>query len=160
MTTLKRAFLVPAVTTVLFLATAPGSQAQERSDSGNFAFVTSSSEEMALGNGQTLIRQVQSGMVFAADPASPMNQTATTCLGSSVMAAGEATVVVGHCDSVAANGDVWTAWYASDQDGGKWGFMGGTGVFEGVEGGGTFSSGAQWPDGRGINNWEATYTLR
>lgn len=160
MTTLKRAFLVPAVATVFLLITAPGSQAQERSDSGNFTFGITSSEEMALGNGQTLIRTVQSGMVFAADPASPMNQTATTCSGSSVMAAGEAIVGVGYCDSVDQDGDVWTAWYASDQSGGNWGFMSGTGKFEGVEGGGTFGSVAQWPDGRGINSWEATYTLR
>jgi hypothetical protein len=38
--------------------------------------------------------------------------------------------------------------------------MGGTGKFEGIEGGGTFSAEAQWADGRGINSWEGTYTLR
>ena len=119
------------------------------------------SEEMPLGDGHVLMRVVQSGMVFADDPASAIDRTATTCTGSTVMdATGRATVVSGHCDGVDANGDVWTAWYGGDEDGGDWGFMGGTGKFEGIEGRGTFSAEVQWADGRGINSWEVTYTLR
>lgn len=153
-------FLVPVVATALFLTLATGSLAQERSDSGSFSFVTTSSDEMDLGNGQTLMRLVQSGMVFADDPASPLNQSATTCSGSSITKADGSAVVAGHCDAVDADGDVWTLWYSANQDGGTWGYMGGTGKFEGIEGGGTFSTGSAWADGRGINNWEGTYTLR
>jgi hypothetical protein len=161
MATRGRTFLISAGAAVLFLALAPGSQAQERSDSGDFSFVTASSEEMPLGDGQVLMRVVQSGMVFADDPASPLDRSATTCSGSTVMGVpAQATVVSGHCDMVDADGDVWTAWYAGNQDGGDWGFMGGTGKFEGVEGDGTFSAGVQWADGRGINSWKVTYTLR
>ncbi len=160
METLGRTFLVSAGAAVLFLALAPGSSAQERSDSGDFAFVTASSEEMPLSQGHVLMRVVQSGVVFADDPASPMDRTATTCTGSMVMdATGQATVVSGHCDGVNADGDVWTAWYAGNQDGGAWGFMGGTGKFEGIEGRGTFSAEVQWSDGRGINSWKVTYTV-
>jgi hypothetical protein len=38
--------------------------------------------------------------------------------------------------------------------------MSGTGKFEEIKGSGTFSAEAQWSDGRGINSWEGTYTLR
>ena len=75
-------------------------------------------------------------------------------------ATGRGTVVSGHCDGVDADGDVWTIWYGGDEDGGDWGYMGGTGKFEGIEGGGTFSAESQWSDGRGINSWEGKYTLR
>ena len=122
--------------------------------------MTAYSEEMPLSQGHVLMRVVQSGVVFADDPASPIDRTATTCTGSMVMdATGQATVVSGHCDGVNADGDVWTAWYAGNQDGGAWGFMGGTGKFEGIEGRGTFSAEVQWSDGRGINSWKVTYTV-
>jgi hypothetical protein len=160
MATPGRTFPISAGTAVLFLALASGSQAQERSDSGDFSFVTASSEEMPLGDGQALTRVIQSGMVFADDPASLLDRSATTCSGSMVMdASGRATVVSGHCDAVDGDGDVWTLWYSGNQDGGDWGYMGGTGKFEGIEGGGTFSAEVQWGDGRGINSWEGTYTL-
>jgi hypothetical protein len=146
---------------VLFLALAPRSPAQERSHSGDFAFSTTASEEMSLSEGHVLMRVVQSGVVVADDSVSPIDRTATTCTGSMVVdATGRATVVSGHCDGVDADGDVWTIWYAGNQDGGDWGYMGGTGKFEGIEGGGTFSAEVQWPDGRGVNSWEGTYTLR
>ncbi len=155
-----RTFLILAGTMVLLLSLTTGSPAQERSHSGDFAFMTTASEEMPLSDGQVLMRVVQSGMVFADDPASPIDRTATTCTGSTVMdATGRATVVSGHCDGVDADGDVWTIWYGGDEDGGDWGYMGGTGKFEGIEGGGTFSAESQWSDGRGINSWEGTYTL-
>ena len=155
-----RTFLILAGTMVLLLSLTTGSPAQERSHSGDFAFMTTASEEMPLSDGQVLMRVVQSGMVFADDPASPIDRTATTCTGSTVMdATGRATVVSGHCDGVDADGDVWTIWYGGDEDGGDWGYMGGTGKFEGIKGGGTFSAESQWADGRGINSWEGKYTL-
>ncbi len=161
MATHGRTFLIAAGAAVLFLAVAPGSPAQERSDSGDFAFMTTSSEEMPLTDGHVLMRVVQSGMVFADDSSSPLNRSATTCSASMVLdASTEAIVVSGHCDAVDADGDVWTIWYAGDQQGGDWGYMGGTGKFEGIKGGGTFSAESEWSDGRGINSWEGKYTLR
>jgi hypothetical protein len=161
MATRGKTFLIASGAAVLFLAGATGSPAQERSHSGDFAFTTTSSEEMPLSDGNVLMRVVQSGMVFADDSISPLDRSATTCSGSMVMdASARATVVSGHCDGVDADGDVWTIWYGGDEDGGDWGYMGGTGKFEGIEGGGTFSAESQWSDGRGINSWEGTYTLR
>ena len=161
MATRGRTFFISAGAAVLFLALATGSPAQEQSHSGSFAFTTTSSDEMPLSDGQVLVRVVQTGLVLADDPTSPIDRTATLCTGSTVMdASGMATVISGVCDGVDADGSVWTAWYGGDQQGGAWGYMGGTGKFEGIKGGGTFSAEVQWSDGRGINSWEGTYTLR
>jgi hypothetical protein len=156
----RRTFITWAGAAVLFLALATGSPAQEQSHSGDFAFVTTSSEEMSLNDGTVLTRVVQSGVVIADDSSSPIDRTATTCTGSTVMdASGSATVISGHCDGVDGDGDVWTIWYGGNQDGGDWGYMGGTGKFDGIKGRGTFSAESQWADGRGINSWEGKYTL-
>ena len=160
MTTRRRTFLICAGAAVLFLTLAPGSAAQESSDSGSFSFSTTSSEEMPLSDGIVLMRVVQAGMVLADDPASPLNRSATTCSGSTVInTATQTAATAGYCDMVDVDGDVWTAWYQGDQDGGVWGFLVGTGKFEGVRGEGTFRAGEGWADGRGINYWEVTYSL-
>ncbi|MFQ5528807.1 MAG: hypothetical protein ACE5FP_00510 [Gemmatimonadota bacterium] len=158
MTTCRRTSLTSAGAAVLFLVLAPGAEAQERSDSGSFSFSVASSEQMPLSDATVLMRVVQSGMVLTADPDSPLNRSATTCSGSTVASA-ETASIAGYCDMVDVDGDVWTAWYRGDQDGGVWGFLVGTGKFEGVQGEGTFRAGEVWADGRGINYWDATYTL-
>ena len=159
-TTRKKIYLISAGAAVLYLALAPGSAAQENSDSGSFSFSTASSEEMPLSEGIVLMRVVSSGMILADDPASPLNRSATTCSGSTVInAATQTAATAGYCDMVNADGDVWTAWYEGDQDGGVWGFLVGTGKFEGVQGEDMYRVGDGWADGRGINYWEVTYTL-
>jgi len=159
-TSRRRTFLVSAGAAVLFLTLAPGSEAQERSDSGSFSFSTTSSEEMPLNDGTVLLRVVQSGMVLADDPASPLNRSATTCSSTTVIdTATQAAVTAGYCDPVDVDGDMWSIWYKADVDGGTWGFLVGTGKFEGIQGEGTFWAGEAWADGRGINYWEVTYTL-
>ena len=160
MTTRRRISIISAGAAILFLTLAPGSEAQERSDSGVFTYSTASSDEMSVSDGTVLMRLVQSGMIIADDPASPLNRSATTCSGSSVVnTSTQAAAVAGYCDMVDVDGDVWTAWYSGDQDGGVWGFLVGTGKFEGIQGEGTYSAGVQWADGRGINSWAVTYTV-
>jgi len=155
----SRTFYISAGAAVLFLTLASGSAAQERSDSGSFSFSITSSEEMPLSDGTSLIRAVQSGIVTANDPASPLGPSAGTCSGSTVESESLIVAVAGHCDFVDMDGDVWTAWYKADEDGGAWGFLAGTGKFNGIHGEGTFRGGEGWSDGRGINYWDVTYTL-
>lgn len=147
----------------LLLATvlAPDAFGQgEVSVKGKFTF-SASSESVSLPDGRTLQRAVSNGFLLTDDPNSPLNQNAATCIGTTVMSAtGEPVVGSGHCDAVDNDGDVWTLWWRNDAKGGPWGMMNGTGKFEGMEGGGTWAIGPQWPDGRGINTWEGTYTTR
>lgn len=130
------------------------------SDKGEYVFVTSL-ETISLPGGQTLQRSVQDGFVLADNPDSPLHQSAMTCTGGTVMSAsGQPGIGYGHCDAIDKGGDVWTLWFRNDGNGGPWGYISGTGKFQGVEGGGTWTQGPQWPDGRGINSWESSYTLK
>ena len=129
------------------------------SDKGEYAFTTSL-ETVSLPGGQTLQRTVQDGFVLADNPDSPLHQSATTCTGGTVVSAsGQPGIGYGHCDAIDMDGDVWTLWFRNDGRGGPWGLINGTGKFQDIEGGGTWTQGPQWPDGRGINNWEGSYTL-
>lgn len=160
MTTRRRILIISTGAAILFLTLAPRSMAQERSASGVFTYTTASSDEMLLSDDAGLMRVVQSGIIMTDDPASALNRSATTCSGSSVInASTQAAAIAGYCDMVDVDGDVWTAWYSGDQDGGVWGFLVGTGKFEGVKGEGTWRAGEAWADGRGINSWAVTYTL-
>lgn len=132
----------------------------ELSAKGKFTFATSS-ESVSLPGGRTLQRAVSNGIILTDDPSSPLNESAATCIGATIVSAsGEPGVGSGHCEAIDKDGDVWMLWYRNDADGGPWGMMNGTGKFEGIEGGGTWAIGPQWPDGRGINTWEATYTMK
>ncbi|CAN5159695.1 hypothetical protein BH18GEM1_BH18GEM1_13120 [soil metagenome] len=126
---------------------------------GKFTF-SASSESVSLPGGRTLQRTVSNGIILTDDPSSPLNESATTCTGGTVVSASsEPGAGSGYCDAIDKDGDVWTLWWRNDAHGGPWGYISGTGKFEGIEGGGTWAEGPQWPDGRGINTWEASYTL-
>ena len=155
----KRSTVVLSGMVALLLGFASESAAQTSAE-GVFTFATTWSEEMPLGDGTTLVRQVNSGHVIADDPDSPLGPAATTCVGSNLMGADGVPITVnGHCDMVDGDGDTWTAWFSGNAEGGAWGFMGSTGKFEGIEGRGTFQPGLAWADGRGINNWQVEYTM-
>lgn len=161
MTVCMRSFV--ALATVTLVAALPVTDVFGQgsvSDKGQYTFVTSV-ESVSLPGGQTLQRAVQNGLVLADNPESPLHESATTCSGGAVVSAsGEPGIGYGHCDAIDKDGDIWTLWFRNDGSGGPWGYINGTGKFQGIEGGGTWTAGPQWPDGRGINNWEGTYTLK
>jgi hypothetical protein len=155
----KRTVVLFSGMLALFVVFASESTAQT-ADQGVFTFTTTWSEEMPLGDGTTLVRQTQSGMIMTSDADSPLNRAATTCIGSILMDAdGVPTAASGHCDMVDIDGDVWTAWWSGGAEGGDWGFMASTGKFDGIQGSGKYWPGVAWADGRGINNWTVDYTM-
>jgi hypothetical protein len=145
---------------LLVTAHVPGAFGQEQvSAKGKFTF-SASSESVSLPGGRTLQRAVSNGFILTDDPSSPLDQSAATCYGATIVSAsGEPGAGSGHCEAIDKDGDVWMLWFRNDAHGGPWGYINGTGKFEGIEGGGTWAEGPQWPDGRGINTWETTYTL-
>lgn len=161
MTVFRWTLVTLAALTLLLALTAADASAQASvSDSGEYAFVTTM-ETVSLPGGQTLQRTVQDGFVLADNAESPLHQSATTCTGGTIVSgSGEPGIGYGHCDAIDKDGDVWTLWFRNDGSGGPWGYINGTGKFQGIEGGGTWTVGPQWPDGRGINNWEGSYTLK
>ncbi len=98
----------------------------------------------------------------AADPANPLNLASMTCSGVAVLGAdGAETRSAGTCDSVDADGDMAFYWWRHDGSGtGSWGFLGGTGKWTGVEGGGTYKPAYTWIDGRMGNTWEGSWKTK
>lgn len=160
MTLRTQVLIVLAEAALLVTVLAPEAFGQgEVSVKGKFTFAASI-ESISLPGGSTLQRNVSNGFLLTDDP-SPLDQNAATCTGGGVVSAsGEPGVGSGYCDAIDKDGDMWSLWWRNDAQGGPWGIMNGTGKFEGIEGGGTWAVGPAWPDGRGINTWEGTYTLR
>jgi hypothetical protein len=141
---------------------APALSAQEVKGSGINMFVPKIVESFTLADGTTVNRTTFTGFITADDPLNPLRQASMTCSGTAVVAKdGKPIRSAGTCDSVDAQGDVAFYWWRSDdKSGGRWGFMGGTGKWITVEGGGTYEPNAGWKDGRQGNNWKGTWKTK
>ncbi|MGA7992344.1 MAG: hypothetical protein WCC53_12975 [Thermoanaerobaculia bacterium] len=145
----------------LALATAPLS-AQEVKASGTNMFVNKVNESFSLADGSTASRVSSTGFIASDDPSNPLRLASMTCTGTSITAKdGKPVRGAGTCDSVDGQGDVAFYWWRTDEkNGGRWGFLGGTGKWANVEGGGTYEPTFQWKDGRTGNNWKGTWKTK
>ena len=132
--------------------------AQEIKASGDNMFVPEVVETFTLTDGTTVNRMSFKGFITADDPSNPLRRASMTCTGSAVVAKdGKPVRSAGTCDTVDADGDVAFYWWRADGTAGRWGFMGGTGKWITVEGGGTYEPTAGWKDGRQGNKWKGTW---
>jgi hypothetical protein len=114
-----------------------------------------------LADGRTVTRQVLSGTAMNDDPDTPLSKASQDCMFTTVTAAdGRSFSSGGYCDGMDADGDVYWAYGHASEKGGKWYYLGGTGKFEGLTGGGTYELALQWPDGKVLATWEGTGTLK
>ena len=158
MKTTLRTALVAAVATLLLVAP---SGAQERQDGGSFAGVPEASESYKLADGSTVDPSPSEGFLVTDDASSPLHLVDMGCTGSSVVSSdGNSSSGGGHCVIVDQGGDVIWAWWLGDQDGGTWGFMGGTGKFAGAQGDGTWTNDREFPSGKFINKWKMTWRVK
>jgi hypothetical protein len=137
---------------------APAVSAQEMKASGDNMFVPEVVETFTLTDGTTVNRMSFKGFITADDPSNPLRRASMTCSGTAVVAKdGKPIRSAGTCDSVDAEGDLAFYWWRADGTAGRWGFMGGTGKWITVEGGGTYEPTAGWKDGRQGNKWKGTW---
>jgi len=157
----RRFVTVVVVCTALFLVASPVS-AQEVKGSGMNMFAPKVVETFSLPDGTTANRMSFSGFITADDPSNPLRLASMTCTGTSVTTKdGKPVRSAGTCDSVDAQGDVAFYWWRADErNGGRWGFLGGTGKWANVEGGGTYEPTHQWKDGRQGNSWKGTWKTK
>ena len=135
--------------------------AAEMSGSGQNMFAPKIVESFQLPNGMMANRTLLKGFMTSDDPASPLALASMTCSGVTIVdKEGSQLSGAGTCDSVDKDGDVAFYWWRSKESSGKWGFLGGTGKWDGVEGGGTYESAYAWADGRFGNNWKGTWTMK
>ena len=101
------------------------------------------------------------GIILTDDPANPLNLSAHDCIGGGLFGpAGDANDGAGYCDGIDKDGDVFFLWYRNDGDDRTWEFLGGTGKFDGVMGGGVTSVIGGTPDGRVVLRWDGTWTMK
>lgn len=159
----KRSFAALGIVCVgLSLVAAPLSAQEVKATGSNMFGVPKVVETFTLADGSTVNRVQQSGFLTADDPANPLRQASMTCAGTVVVAKdGKPIRSAGSCDTVDSQGDVAFYWWRADEkSGGRWGFLGGTGKWTNVEGGGTYEPTAGWKDGRQGNNWKGTWKTK
>jgi hypothetical protein len=156
----KRRFLLALFVAGLMLSVSvPAVRAQENSGSGQVMLVPRPAQSTTMPDGRVLQIVGVDGFVTGDQADNPFAPATQSCAGTVVVAAdGSGAEAHGYCDGVDTEGDVWWIWWSETPAGGKWGIIGGTGKFTGMEGGGTTNRVAEWPDGRYIVRWEGTWS--
>ena len=151
-----------AAAALMSLATVSSAAAQQQLSGGGYAYFIRDASPMELPDGRSVIRYTDRGFLSADDPNNPFHRVNFDCSGTVAMAAGgESGVMGGTCNGLDSDGDVYTLWWkGEDLTDGTWGFMNGSGKWEGIEGGGTFSTGLTWDDGKVINRWDGEWTMK
>jgi hypothetical protein len=158
----QKRFVVLILALACSLFSVGGLAAQEVKASGANMFVPEIVETFTLSDGTKVNRTKSNGFIVADDPSNPLRQASMTCTGTMVESKdGKPIRSAGTCDTVDAQGDVAFYWWRYDEkNGGKWGFLGGTGKWTAVEGGGTWEPTPGFKDGRQSNNWKGTWKAK
>jgi hypothetical protein len=149
-----------AICAMIFTFLAAPATAGDEKGSGTVTYGPAEVENAWLPDGSMLQRSHIKGIVLADDPSNSIHLASQDCFGTTVIAEGGAAVGNGYCDAVDADGDRWWIWWHNGSDGNTWGFMGGTGKYEGITGGGTTKSLAQMADGRAAITWDGHWTMK
>ena len=151
-------FLLTLALALLVLA--PATTAQEMQVEGYGVYVPGDTDDIALADGGTLSSGRLRGVLIEEDMGSPLHLISQTCAATDVFGSDASHVQsVGGCTAVDADGDLYYVSFHNTPEGGMWRFIGGTGKFAGVEGGGTTENVAFGPDGRVTIRYEGTMTL-
>lgn len=155
-------FLVSAVATLALAGLlTPAAVAGETTARGTVTYIGKPLDATALGGNGVVSRVHMKGVVIADDANSPLHLSSQDCYGSTVVdGTGEPKGGAGSCDGVDRDGDVWWIWWRNAPDSRTWGFIGGTGKWQGVTGGGTTGVLAAMPDGRTTISWLGKWTMK
>jgi len=147
------------VTMIVVVVFAGFAGAETHKSSGHAVYVQEGTPH-ELPNGRMAVRQSSRGFVMADDPSDPTHMSSQDCVGTTLLKAdGSPEHGYGYCAGVKVDGDMWWIWWSSDGEKGKWGFLGGTGVFEGATGEGTTKTVGIWPaeGGKLMITWDGTW---
>lgn len=152
-------------TTVLSLAAAGAislpAAAAEVASSGTVTYIFRHLGDRPIAGGNALGQDHLKAIILADDPTNPLNMTEHDCLGGSIIGPnGDTGNGAGYCDGIDKDGDVYFIWYRNDGADRRWGFLGGTGKFAGVDGGGTTEVVGGTPDGRVVVKWQGKWTMQ
>lgn len=132
--------------------------------SGTYVTFDIEQEITELPDGGSLVRGTSNEYSTTNDADSPFSNSKGTCMSHAFRSeAGEIITAAGSCFLQNPDGDSWWYWWRLEKVGttdcpiscGTWGIFKGTGAFEGVTGGGTFSDVAAYPDQSSAGVWQA-----
>ena len=157
---MNRFSLTCLVLTIFCVSVLDIALAEEVRGSGQGVYVQQSMDSFNLPHGGIAQRTSSSGFILADDPNNPLHRTNQNCSGTGIASSdGRNYSGSGYCDMIDASGSVAWIWYRGNETGGTWGFIDGSGRFDGVTAGGTYNIVLGWEDGKQINNWEGTYEI-
>jgi hypothetical protein len=155
----KTCFVI-AICAMVFGSLVTPAEAGEEHGSGTVTYAPAEVENTQLPDGGMIQRSHIMGIVLADDASNSIHLASQDCFGTTVVPDGGTAIGNGYCDAVDANGDRWWIWWHNGPDSNTWGFMGGTGKYEGITGGGTTESLAQMADGRAAITWDGHWTMK
>ena len=146
--------------TILLAVGAAPSALFARKDSGTGVYTRVSSNIIERADGSQVIHFADKGIIMASDTKSPLHLCTQDASGTAVLAAdGSLVMASGYADGINADGDVFWIWWRNSPTERKWGYLGGTGKFAGIKGGGTTVQLSVHPDGRSSISWEGEWTI-
>lgn len=134
-------------------------QAAEASFSGHSVWApTQATSTTKLPDGRTIQRLYLQGFAIVDQGNGPFRSVSQDCMFTVITSADASSASSGgYCDGVDADGDVFWVWAQADQTGGNWHYIGGTGKFTGIQGGGPYRTTAQFADGKALATWSGTW---
>ncbi len=128
--------------------------------SGMIANKTPAPQITKFKDGHSIMRVSSVGVVLSDDPKGPFNGSKSACAGLFTIAAdGKSSAGRGSCGYVDKAGDVyWLSWQGT-LAGGTYKLDGGTGKFQSLTGGGSYTAAASG-DGVSITKFEGSYEIK
>ena len=136
-------------------------KAGEFNGNGTVTYTVSTLEQMTAKSANSMALSHLRGVVLASDPTSPIHLSNQDCMGSTIPnETGAPLNGAGSCTGIDRDGDIWWIWYSNTSQSRDWGFIDGTGKFEGVKGNGTTSVLSASPNGRLAVTWQGKWTMK
>lgn len=138
------------------------------SGSGHFTNHISNVQVTEMPDGSMVQMMHYSNMSLADDPKHPSFNTANECVGElRINAAGVVSSGAGSCFAKAVDGHGFSYWWQVEKAGtadcpnlcGTWGYFGGYGRFEGLQGQGSWKVTASFEGTGDIGTWTNTYSM-
>ncbi len=152
--------LVGAAVAVSFMI-ATTAEAQTQVSGGGLAmYVPHGSTVSENADGGTTARWAVRGFVTADDKDDPLYMINFDCTGLTVTGTDGSVAASGLCNGIDDDDDTYSLWWRGGAEGGEWEYFAGTGKFDGMVGGGTYSNVHTWGDGKYIVRYDGTWTMQ
>jgi hypothetical protein len=131
--------------------------AENFSKKGKTYYARVSQEDEELSDGRILRKARSTGHIVFDDGTPGRSQT---CFTSTLIEKGMTEWTGGgHCHEVDGDGDLIWIWLKLNHGGNRWGYIQGTGKFNGIAGEGTSRVTKEWPDGNFVVEWQVDYEI-